>query len=84
MTVPPETTAVPTYLTLDEAIARLPDKPSTSTVWRWHARGVDGVHLRAIKLGKSLFTGRDWIAYFLRDLDREQNVGREETAAEVA
>lgn len=43
-------------ITLSEAAKRLPGKPSLPTLWRWCAKGVRGVRLAHLRLGRRIFT----------------------------
>ena len=54
-----------TDLVLLSRLARnLPSKPSPATIWRWHARGVNGVKLKVIRIGGRLFTKQTyWDAF---------------------
>ena len=45
---------------------RLGVSPSPATVWRWVNRGVGGgVRLRAVRVGKRLFSSEQWVAEFI-------------------
>ena len=45
---------------------RLGVSPSPATVWRWVNRGVSGgVRLRAVRVGKRLFSSEQWVAEFI-------------------
>ncbi len=61
------------WLTLSEAAAYLPGRPSVNCIWRWCRRGVLGrngvrVRLQHIRIGGKIFTSREWIADFTRQL----------------
>lgn len=42
---------LPGVLSLSEASALIPGRPSISTVHRWISRGIDGHHLPSVKVG---------------------------------
>ena len=44
---------------------RLGVSPSPATVWRWTRRGVGGVTLRTVRVGKRLFSTEQWVAEFI-------------------
>ena len=45
---------------------RLGVSPSPATVWRWVNRGVGGgVRLRAVRVGKRLFSSEQWVTEFI-------------------
>ncbi len=43
-------------ITLSAAAKSVPNRPSTSTIWRWHARGVKGVRLETVVVGGTRYT----------------------------
>jgi hypothetical protein len=45
-----------TLLTPTEAAKRLPNRPHTSSIWRWCRRGVRGVRLEYVRVGSKIFT----------------------------
>jgi len=45
--------------------SRLGVSPSPATVWRWTRRGVGGVTLRTVRVGKRLFSSERWVAEFI-------------------
>lgn len=57
------------YLSLSQAAALIPGRPHTSTLARWHKRGVRGTHLRCRRSGNRLYTTSQWIANFLEALN---------------
>jgi len=57
-------------LTLPQAAALFPrrrggSKVSTSTLWRWYARGSRGVRLEVVRIGGQVLTTRDAIRDFI-------------------
>ena len=55
-------------LTLSEAAALLPGRPSIPTIWRWRIRGVKGRRLESVAIGGKVFTSREALARFARHL----------------
>lgn len=55
-------------ISLSEASAYLPGldgkKPSTCTLWRWSTKGVHGVRLETVRLGRRIFTSRQALGRF--------------------
>lgn len=46
--------------------AKLGVSPSPATLWRWVNRGVSGgVRLRAVRVGKRLFSSEQWVTEFI-------------------
>ncbi|MFM8221588.1 MAG: DUF1580 domain-containing protein [Planctomycetaceae bacterium] len=45
--------------------SRLGVSPSPATLWRWTRRGVGGVTLRTVRVGKRLFSSERWVAEFI-------------------
>lgn len=56
-------------LTLTQAAAILPGRPSEVTVRRWATQGYRGVKLASIYVGRSRFTSRQSIEEFVRQLN---------------
>jgi hypothetical protein len=56
---------MPVYITLAEAARSLPNKPSPTTLWRWHAKGVAGVRLQTWRIGKQRVTTAEAVAEFI-------------------
>jgi hypothetical protein len=52
-------------LTLSQAAKRLPNHPHVSTVWRWHLRGIRGVHLETILIGGQRYTSAEALQLFI-------------------
>ncbi len=55
-------------ISFGEAVRLLPRAISPATLWRWHQHGRRGHKLRAWRLGGRLFTTREALFAFLRDL----------------
>ena len=51
-------------LTLPEAAALLPGRPSVATLWRWRTRGAHGRRLESLVLGGKVFTSAEAIQRF--------------------
>jgi len=51
-------------LTLSEAAALLPGRPSVATLWRWRTRGAHGRRLESVVLGGKVFTSREALQRF--------------------
>ena len=43
-----------------------------STLWRWSRRGVDGVRLRTVAVGRTTYTCEKWMREFWEDLARQR------------
>lgn len=54
---------------LSEAAARIPTRPNVSTVWRWHKKGIKGIHLETIKIGGTIYTSDEAIERFLERIN---------------
>lgn len=52
-------------LTLSEACRMFPNKPSPATLWRWRVKGVNGVRLSCIRVGRSWLTTKAALLDFL-------------------
>ena len=50
---------------LVDAIRLLPIRPNKSTLWRWHARGINGHRLEVLRAGKKLVTSEEALLRFL-------------------
>ena len=48
-----------------EAAKSFPDRPHTSTIWRWHRRGIKGVRLETAIIGGRRYTSREAIQRFI-------------------
>ena len=51
-------------MTLTKVTQEVPCRPSLSTIWRWHARGVNGIRLETIILGGRRYTSREALQRF--------------------
>jgi hypothetical protein len=51
-------------LTLGEATALLPDRPSISTLWRWRTKGARGRRLESVILGGKVYTSAEALQRF--------------------
>jgi hypothetical protein len=54
------------YLSLSQAARTLPGHTHPSTLWRWINKGVAGVRLRAVRIGRRVFTTQTWIEDFIQ------------------
>ena len=53
-------------LTMAEAAALLPGRPSLCCLWRWRVRGIRGRKLECVVLGGKPYTSREALARFAR------------------
>jgi hypothetical protein len=53
-------------LTLAEASAMLPGRPSMCAIWRWRMKGVRGRRLETVVIGGRPYTSREALARFAR------------------
>jgi hypothetical protein len=66
----PSGSALDQYLSLTEAAARMPGRPSMWSLWRWCRKGVkirgttDRIKLRHVRTGSRLLTTTAWIEEF--------------------
>lgn len=60
-------------LTLAEASRLLPNKPSPVTLWRWRSKGVHGVRLKCVRVGRSWYVTRSALLEFLRQQTEAAN-----------
>lgn len=51
-------------ITLGQAAAALPGRPSAATLWRWRTRGVNGRKLEAVRIGGRSYTSIEALARF--------------------
>lgn len=51
-------------LTIKEATAILPGRPSIATVWRWMSKGCGGVKLEYLVVGRTRYTSREALQRF--------------------
>jgi hypothetical protein len=51
-------------VTLTEATKVLPQRPHVRTVWRWHRRGIHGIRLETILIGRTRDTSREAVQRF--------------------
>jgi hypothetical protein len=52
-------------INLADAVGEIPVHVSKWTVWQWSKKGVDGIMLETVKIGRRLFTSKEAIARFL-------------------
>lgn len=53
-----------TMLTLHEAAAIVPGRPSICTLWRWRVRGLKGRKLESIAIGGKIYTSVEALQRF--------------------
>ena len=74
-----------TVLSLTEATKVLPrlngKRPSISTLWRWCRKGLRGVHLEYIRLGRSIATSEEALNRFFEALAETDEVPDEDRPA---
>lgn len=51
-------------------------RPDSSTIWRWMTRGIGGVRLRSVAVGRSLMTTERWLNEFFAALGQLRQGGR--------
>lgn len=59
-------------ITLAQASKRLPGRPSLPTLWRWCTKGVRGVRLGHVRLGRRIFTSVDALSEFANACAQQQ------------
>lgn len=65
-------------VTLHQAARRtLPSPPSPQTLWRWHSKGLNGVRLPTIKVGRTRYTTVRAFMQFLSDVAKTEVVSEE-------
>ena len=52
-------------ISLADLASTLPCPPSAVTMWRWHAKGVNGARLDTVRVGRRRFTTRSAFARFV-------------------
>ena len=52
-------------ITMTEAAKLLPGRPSVVSLWRWRLRGISGVRLRFVTVGRKPLTTRKWLREFI-------------------
>jgi hypothetical protein len=53
-------------ISMGEASARLPGRPSLCTIWRWRLRGVRGRRLESVVIGGTPYTSVEALERFAR------------------
>jgi hypothetical protein len=51
-------------LTLPQAAALFPDRPSVATLWRWRTKGCKGRKLESVSIGGKVYTSNEAIQRF--------------------
>lgn len=54
---------------LVEAAKRSPGRPNVSTVYRWVQKGVHGVRLKVVSVGRTRFTTSQWLREFFESTE---------------
>ena len=54
-------------LTLAQAAKLMPHRPTPATLWRWSAKGLNGVKLQTFKVGRSRCTTPAMLATFISE-----------------
>lgn len=57
-----------TLLTLPQAAEQLPTKPTRATVWLWVSKGIRGVRLEAVRIGRQWVTSTEALQRFAERL----------------
>ena len=57
-----------TLLSLDDAGKALPNRPAKTTIWRWCRKGIRGIRLEYRRVGRRIFTSREALERFSRQL----------------
>jgi len=52
-------------ITMAEAARLLPGRPSVVSLWRWRLRGIAGVKLRFVTVGRKPLVTREWLREFI-------------------
>lgn len=60
-------------ITFAEASRSLPGRPSLSTLWRWHARGIRGVKLETVVIGGIRYVSREALQRFADRLTEQSD-----------
>ncbi len=60
-------------ITLSEASQRIPVNINKSTLWRWCRKGLNGVMLEYLRVGKRIYTTEDALERFNQSLEDEEN-----------
>jgi hypothetical protein len=76
------------YLSLGQAAAVSPGRPSTNCVWRWCRRGVlarsgTRVRLEHVRVGGKIFTTADWVQSFFAALAAADSAYFDQTESRV-
>jgi hypothetical protein len=64
-----------TYVLLSRAGHLLSTRPSPATLWRWAAKGVDGVQLETFKIGGRRYTTAEALERFVARLSASRPSG---------
>ena len=61
--------------------ALLPKAPSgrelgRSAIWRWTRGGCNGVRLRSVRIGRSVYTSREWLSQFIAARSKQEPPAR--------
>ena len=59
-------------------------RPNAATIWRWAIKGLRGVRLHTISLGRFRFTTESQLERFIEETSRSTSDARRSLAAEVA
>lgn len=55
---------------LNDVPKELPERVSISTVWRWAERGIKGIRLETVRIGRKKMTSRQAISRFIAATSR--------------
>lgn len=62
-----------TTVTLTEASKRLPNRPHTSTIWRWYKTGIRGRRLETVVVGGRRLTSLEALSRFAGALTADRD-----------
>lgn len=65
-------------LSIEKARILFPIPPSANTLLVWCSTGANGVKLQTIRIGRRLYTSREWVEEFVRAQNPEQSESRDE------
>ena len=61
-------------ISLQQAVKLLPNRPRRETVWRWTHRGVGGITLETVQIGREILTSEEAVHRFIAAINDRQPV----------